>query len=311
MNDTWNIAQLDSMITSKIEENLSLDYKAAGAIDVADKKKMEITKDVCAMANSSGGTIIYGMAEYQDDARRHLPEKVDPIKRSQYSKEWLEHVISNIKPRIELLKIFPVEIPTSPDHVVYVVVIPKSTTAHQALDCRYYRRYNFESVPMYDYEIRDVMNRQRFSKVAVSAYIQLVNIGSRGVLHFEMRNISDVLARHVAAFVHVPIPLKLAGKVLIFKNGVLDNLEDGSALRLNFSNSGGAPLFPKSTFYINFESDVAIGCEVRNINSSLTKTISDIRYRVYADAMPFIEGRFDPVQILKPSEKLPVLGSHL
>ena len=41
-----------------------------------------------------------------------------------------------------------------------VVEIPKSLTAHQARDLRYYRRYNFESVAMVDYEIRDVMNRQ-------------------------------------------------------------------------------------------------------------------------------------------------------
>lgn len=274
-----------------------MDYKAAGAIGMADGKKTEITKDVSAMANSGGGSIIYGMAEYQDDARRHLPEKIDPVSRSQFSKEWLEHVISNIKPRIELIKIFPVEIPANPDHVVYVVEIPKSTTAHQALDFRYYQRYNFESQRMNDTQIRDVMNRRRFPTLSVSASIQFDSDGFKGTLHFEIRNTSDVLATHFAAFVHVPLPLKLAGKVIVFKQPCIrDELEDGSAVKLTFSNNGGAPLFPKSACYTNFE------CNVGTIDPEPEKTISDIRYTVYADAMPFIEGRFDPAQILKKIE---------
>ena len=75
MNEAWNIEKLNSLISSKIEESFSLEYKAAGAFSETDKKKRgvrtEITKDFSAMANSSGGTIVYGMAEYSDDARRH------------------------------------------------------------------------------------------------------------------------------------------------------------------------------------------------------------------------------------------------
>ncbi|HUZ06750.1 MAG TPA: ATP-binding protein, partial [Candidatus Paceibacterota bacterium] len=257
MSDDWNIEKLNSLISSKIEESFSLEYKGAGAFSETDKKKRnvrtEITKDISAMANSSGGKIIYGMAEYSDDARRHLPERIDPITRSQFSKEWLESVISNIKPRIELLKIVPIEVPTNSDHAVYVVEIPKSTTAHQALDFRYYRRYNFESVPMHDYEIRDVMNRQRFPTLSVSASLQFDRFGVKGTLHFEIQNTSDVLAKHFLAIIHVPVPLKWQSKVIIFSDGILDKLEDGSALRLNLTNDNGAPLFPKSGRYINFE----------------------------------------------------------
>jgi hypothetical protein len=31
--------------------------------------------------------------------------------------------------------------------------------AHQARDYRYYKRHNFNALPMEDYEVRDVMNR--------------------------------------------------------------------------------------------------------------------------------------------------------
>lgn len=291
----WDEKRLNGLIQDKIEESQSLEYKAAGAFIGGGKKdvKTEITKDVSAMANASGGTIIYGMAEHSDNTRQHRPERIDPINRSQFSKEWLEHVIANIDPRIETLKIIPVEIPSNPDHVVYVVEIQKSTTAHQALDLKYYRRYNFESVPMHDYEIRDVMNRRTFPTLSVSASFGFDRMGFNGTLHFEIRNTGDVLAKNFAAIVHVPAPLRWKGRVVIFKDGILDELGDGTALRLVFSNGNNSPLFPKSSSYRNFEFATGI------MNPEPKKTINDIRYRVYADAMPFIDGRFEPDKIFR------------
>jgi Putative DNA-binding domain len=293
VNAPWDIARLNLMISSKIEENASLEYKAAGAFNDTDKKKRdvrtEITKDVSAMANSSGGIIIYGMAECKDDAKRHLPERIDPITRSQFSKEWLEHVISNIEPRIASLLIIPIEIPTNPDHVVYIVQIPKSTTAHQALDLKYYRRYNFEAVAMSDSEIRDVMNRQQFPTLSVSA--ALAFYGKGGALHFEIHNTGDVLARYFAAIIHTPVKWK--GRKFVFDdNPVVVELEDGQSYRPKFTNALGAPLFPKSSIYHNFKFSFAAFPEPK-------ATIRDIRYKVYADAMPFIEGKFDPEQIVE------------
>jgi hypothetical protein len=42
---------------------------------------------------------------------------------------------------------------------VYVVSVLQSTTAHQASDKKYYKRYNFKREAMEDYEVRDAMNR--------------------------------------------------------------------------------------------------------------------------------------------------------
>jgi hypothetical protein len=165
MTDTWNEARLQKYIDDEIEESLTLDYKAAASLGKTDGKKKEITKDVSAMANSAGGILIYGMAEHQDKSRKHLPEKLDPVDRAQFSKDWLEHVISNILPKIDGLIIYPVSLSSGPNDVAYVVVIPQSNTAHQATDKRYYKRFNFESVPMDDYEIRDVMGRGQFPKI--------------------------------------------------------------------------------------------------------------------------------------------------
>lgn len=163
----WDQARIQQLIDDGIEESLTLDYKAAGALEKTDAKKTEITKDVSALANSVGGTIIYGVSEYPAKAMSHLPEKIDPISRAKISKEWLEQVISNIRPRIDNLIIHAVPLIGIPDHVVYVVEVPPGETAHQAKDLKYYRRYNFESVPMADHEIRDVMGRIKHPNIEI------------------------------------------------------------------------------------------------------------------------------------------------
>lgn len=173
MIELRSITDLQNLISNQVEENLHLDYKAADALMKTDGKKKEISKDVSAFANSDGGIIIYGIKEFSDLAKRHLPEHIDPIDRINISKEWLEQVInSNISPRLDGLKILPISINTSSNEVVYVVEIPKSNTAHQAADLRYYKRNNFESVPMYDFEVRDIMNRNKSPKIELSFEIE-------------------------------------------------------------------------------------------------------------------------------------------
>ncbi len=59
---SWDETRLNKLIRDKIEENDTLEYKGAGALTREDKAKFEITKDISAMANAAGGTLIYGFA---------------------------------------------------------------------------------------------------------------------------------------------------------------------------------------------------------------------------------------------------------
>lgn len=196
----WDIARVESYISGQVEESLTLDYKAADSLQCTDNKKREISKDISAMANSAGGLIIYGVKEYSDEARRHLPERIDPVDRTVFSKETLEHVVNNIRPKIDVV-IHPVSLPGNPTGVVYVVEIPQSYTAHQAQNKRYYKRYNFESVAMEDYEIRDIMFRARSPDMSISFHGMTTpkNLGNRiyGKLCFSMINNSQVSAKNV------------------------------------------------------------------------------------------------------------------
>jgi hypothetical protein len=147
-------ADLQRLIDDEILESYVLDYKASPALAKDSKSRDELCKDVSAFANSAGGQIIYGIVE-----DKHLPKSIDPgVDQSVITKEWIEQVLnSNIQPRIRDLVIAP--IPLRKGRWAYVLTIPQSNTAHQAPDKKYYRRGNFESVPMHDQEVRDVMRR--------------------------------------------------------------------------------------------------------------------------------------------------------
>jgi hypothetical protein len=123
-------------------------------IDDEIQESLTLCKDVSAFANSAGGQIVYGITE-----EGHLPSGIDGgVDPQEISREWIEQIInSNVQPRIRGLTIKA--IPLDGDLTAYALTIPPSTTAHQAPDKRYYRRFNFQSVAMDDYEVRDVMNR--------------------------------------------------------------------------------------------------------------------------------------------------------
>jgi hypothetical protein len=169
----WDEKKLNEYINNKIEENQHLEYKSAKALEKLEKKKTDISITISSMANADGGIVIYGIKEYDDTDKRHLPEKIDPINRQEFSKEWLEQIInSNIYPAIQNVLIYSVNIEADPKNVVYVVEVPKSFTAHQAKDLKYYRRYNFSANPMFDYEIRDILNRFQTPKLTLEFKIE-------------------------------------------------------------------------------------------------------------------------------------------
>jgi hypothetical protein len=283
---SWDEAKLKELIRDKIEENFTLEYKSAGALTQDSKAKQEITKDISAMANSAGGVLIYGLAEFQDDALKHLPEKVDPINRNDFSKEWLENIIFQIRPRISELKIHSVQLASNTNHVAYVVEVPQGSTAHQAADCRYYRRFNFQAVPMPDNEVRDVMNREAHPRVSIKAqfvvYPRQNKDGSSGALVVEIINESDVFARHILVVIHSP--LKVKGQAIVYDTCTIDNGEDGYALRLEYSNHDDPPLFPRATLKKIFI------FQFGQLKKEQEKQLDHFEWVVFADSMPMQSG---------------------
>jgi hypothetical protein len=156
-----------SIIENKERETLYMDYKSAQALEEIPKKdrKLEISKDISAFANSAGGEIIYGIKE-----KKHIPIEVDGTHDLLEKANWLNRVINgNIIPPIEGIDIYPVEI-TSRDSFVLVVRVPMSHTAHQAKNKIYYHRYDEENLAMDDYQIRQTMNRGIEPQLILKSY---------------------------------------------------------------------------------------------------------------------------------------------
>ena len=215
-------ADLLQLIRDKVEESVFLDYKRAEALSGKGDLTREVSKDVSSFANSAGGVLIYGIAEGGAESK-HLPDAISPLDRNKFSKERLEHLIGNIQPKISNIEIVPIALSTDSKHVAYVVAIPASTTAHQCTDKRYYRRHNFESVAMEDYEIRDVMNRRSLARIQIEAEIRFFlhtwtgafpslpilrgqepTITPEASLSFRATNTGGVVAKHLVAFVEIP-----------------------------------------------------------------------------------------------------------
>jgi hypothetical protein len=285
MTDTWNEARLLQYIADGIEESLNLDYKAADALSKSDGKKKEITKDVSAMSNSDGGLIIYGIAEFQDEARKHLPEKIDPVSRNDFSKEWLEQVINNIRPKIDGLKIYPINLSSGANDVAYVVDIPQSHTVHQATDKKYYKRFNFLSEPMEDYEIRDVMNRGQYPEIHIDFSLSIRerpsiagltpdeqnSIQDEYTLRIGIQNVGNRTAKNFVIFLMIPT---IAYKYPPRNTPTVDILGDKYYQHQITNLDNGHPLLPKLGKHWNFPIHKW---------SNDTEHIGNIYWEAYAD----------------------------
>ena len=165
--EKYDIEFVKSLITNEIEESINIEFKSAEALSKVDSKKKELSKDVSAMANSNGGIIVYGINEVN-----HKADSISFIDGNEFSKEWIEQVISStIQRNIPELKIFPIRENGDMNKTIYVVQIPESTEApHICKDKKFYKRYNFESVAMEEYEVRQLYGRRIKSKLELNGY---------------------------------------------------------------------------------------------------------------------------------------------
>lgn len=155
------------LITNEVEESIYLDFKDAKALDKSENKKKDISKDVASFANSDGGIIIYGIEEID-----HKASKISFVDGNVYTKEWLEQIINSaIQRRIQEIQVIPIRNEGNISETIYLVKIPKSyDTPHISRDKRFYKRFNFESVIMEEYEIRQLYGQKIKSKLVLDAW---------------------------------------------------------------------------------------------------------------------------------------------
>ena len=226
----FNESYLKSLIDNEAEENVHLEFKEARALNIKDDKvKENISKDVSSFANSDGGIIIYGIKEAE-----HKAKEFSFIDGNEITKEWLEQVInSRIQRVIDGIRIFPIRIGKKISQTIYVVKIPISNDApRQASDNKCYKRYNFQSVPMQEYEVRQLYERKLPSKLCIlppimkEGYSSISNSKLRLInyaMSFRVENIGNSIEKNYKLEVQMPKILKATGESPIFENIILSN----------------------------------------------------------------------------------------
>ncbi|MFZ4412002.1 MAG: helix-turn-helix domain-containing protein [Bacteroidales bacterium] len=267
---------INSLINNEVEESIHLDYKEAKALDKSDGKRKDISKDVSSFANSDGGIIIYGIKE-----ENHKAHSITFINGNEYTKEWLEQIInSSIQRRIPDLKIFPLRKDGNIEQTVYLVKIPKSIdTPHLSKDKRFYKRFNFESVPMEEYEIRQLYGQKIKSKLVIGKWsITLMEpkIKEEEILNFlfeaTIANDGDIVEsvyklnvyiNNFNEYLNIYWPSDL-------KNYDYTWIDD---TRIKLSSTGVTPIFPSETInVIRFNIKVS----KKNITKAFKDTIIEI-----------------------------------
>jgi hypothetical protein len=162
---------IQRLINDQIEESIHLDYKRE--ITPSPKGKKELAKDVSAFANSRGGVIIYGIEEEENEDRIPVPVRITGIDCG-VDRESVENVILNsIKPRVHV-DIRRIQFESDSSICILIILIPQSPLAPHMLtvgkENKYYKRFNFSSVPMEEYEVRQIFElnyqiRERTSQI--------------------------------------------------------------------------------------------------------------------------------------------------
>jgi hypothetical protein len=223
------IEDLQSLIDNEIEESTELEYKSSFAIE-NKKWKEELAKDVSAMANANGGTIIYGIRQKADENGHAIPNELLPVPYTAMTKDKLSQLLSsNIQPLVDDVEI--TVIPKDKESGFFVVQIPQSNTVHQnKLTHLYYKRRNATIEVMEDYEIRDVMNRGKHPVIELEFELHktIKNITKKPLvisqllnpqqddeirteieykLKYRLVNKGKVYAKYINCFIHIPLVL--------------------------------------------------------------------------------------------------------
>jgi hypothetical protein len=238
---------IESLIINNTEESINLEFKSSGALNSEPKFKKEIAKDISAFANSDGGIIIYGIDEVD-----HKANSLSFIDGSVITKEWIEQVIiSNIQRKIPDLHIFPIRWDNRMGKTIYLIKIPKSLNApHMTTDRRYFKRYNFESVYMEEYEVRQLYLAKTYTWVELNGLISraidehtweeddLIKIS----IEIQLKNETEIVADTYKFMVQIKdaLGINVSYNTSTQSINLTDRLKDGLIL----STSQMTPIFP-------------------------------------------------------------------
>lgn len=147
-----SIQDIQNLLTLKLAEGPSLEYKRELSLAGRDARR-EVLKDLTGMANSGGGTVVFGIAE--DPESEDLPGSVHPLTDSGTISRLQAIVRDGVNPPL-LAEYQP--IPWEGGYILAVHVIQSSLGPYMVEgydEGRYYRRAGRMTAKMSEREVRD------------------------------------------------------------------------------------------------------------------------------------------------------------
>jgi hypothetical protein len=223
----FKIEDLQRLCDEHEEESLRLEFKSCNELKVGshdyesgtsrskDKVLNELTKDVTAFLNSTGGTIIYGIREKK--SRADEIDKANSFKGNDQDNVWPEKVIDwlrdNIQPppTVDVYRVF--EKDSDPQSSWYLVIeIPQGQQAYMTRDHRFYKRVGATVKLMEQYEVSDVMNRTRAAvldwRMKLHNYDLSNRVWNRLRLDIEVTSTNFVASEYGALKLTIAYPLR-------------------------------------------------------------------------------------------------------
>ena len=148
---------------AKIEESAILDYK------VQRISEDKLVKHVTAFSNTSGGDLIFGIKE---SGRGGYPTDIPGIEDNINLERLEQIIISNIRPRIGV-QFRKIDVPNS-DRIILIIRIPEGQNRpyYDMRSRKYYKRYNYEAIPMDEFEIESLYQKRFFGASKLAKYVE-------------------------------------------------------------------------------------------------------------------------------------------
>lgn len=161
------------------EEAIDLEFKS-GELFSADKNKWvaALSKRISGFANTVGGHLIIGIPE---DGPKKGPRVAGPPDGvpEDFTREQVESLVETcISPPLTGLRIHRVRMPSLPARVVFVIYVPKGTTAYQANDGIYYGRSELQTKYLRDHEVRLRMAGGKIATARVDLRLSKVTLST-------------------------------------------------------------------------------------------------------------------------------------
>jgi hypothetical protein len=155
--ETWTAATVDELVTGAWQESMVLEFKRELGTTRSDRK--ELAKDVSALANTSGGWIVYGLDEQPNAQGIKVAGPVVPLTDPNTAQRIDDIAAEAIVPPVRYRSR---TIPYGTGSCVVLRVEPSTAALHMVQaydDFRYYRRTERAARPMSEVEVRQAIDQ--------------------------------------------------------------------------------------------------------------------------------------------------------